>query len=84
MKFPIVLILSTTLLVGCNQSEPATESKPASAEKKQDASNRVTLTKENLEHVSIQTKEAQLGSLGITLKAAGRLGANLNKTAQME
>ena len=67
-------------LAACTKKEPAAEKKEA-AEKKDD--NIVTLTKENLEHVQIKTEEAALGSLENTLKAAGRVSENLNKTAKV-
>ena len=67
-------------LAACTKKEPAQEKKEA-AEKKDD--NIVTLTKENLEHVQIKTEAAALGSLENTLKAAGRVSENLNKTAKV-
>ena len=67
-------------LAACTKKEAAGEKKEA-AEKKDD--NIVTLTKENLEHVQIKTEAAALGSLENTLKAAGRVSENLNKTAKV-
>ena len=67
-------------LAACTKKEAAAEKKEA-AEKKDD--NIVTLTKENLEHVQIKTEAAALGSLENTLKAAGRVSENLNKTAKV-
>lgn len=67
-------------LAGCGQkAEPAAEAKP---EAKHDE-NIVTLTPENLKHVTLKTEPATLSSLGTTLKAAGRISANLNKTAKV-
>ena len=43
----------------------------------------VTLTKANLEHVQIKTEPVALGNLATTLKAAGRVSANANKTAKV-
>ena len=83
MKPFIAVFLLAALLAGCGQNEPATSAKPESVAERQPESNRVTLTKENLERVSIKTETAQLGSMGMTLKAAGRISANLNKTAQV-
>ena len=68
-------------LAACTKKEAAGEKKEEKAEKKDD--NIVTLTKENLEHVQIKTEDAALGSLENTLKAAGRVSENLNKTAKV-
>jgi multidrug efflux pump subunit AcrA (membrane-fusion protein) len=67
-------------LAACTKKEAAEEKKEA-GEKKGD--NIVTLTKENLEHVQIKTEPAALGSLENTLKAAGRVSENMNKTAKV-
>jgi len=61
--------------------KPAQEEKAEHAEKKDE--NIVTLTKENLAHVEIKTEPAAIGALEITLKAAGRVSENLNKTAKV-
>ena len=45
--------------------------------------NIVTLTKANLEHVEIKTEPVARGSLSTTLRAPGRVSANLNKTAKV-
>ena len=45
--------------------------------------NIVTLTKENLQHVEIKAEPVTLGSIDMTLKAAGRVSANMNKTAKV-
>lgn len=45
--------------------------------------NIVALTKENLEHVEIKTQLVKLGDLETTLKAAGRVSNNVNKTAKV-
>ena len=71
-------------LSGCGKTE---SSKPA-AEAKADAKtkheeNIVTLTKENLERVTIKTEPVARGSLEMTLKAVGRVSENLNKTAKV-
>ena len=68
-------------LAGCTKKEAAGEKKEEAGEKKDDGI--VTLTKENLEHVQIKTEPAALGSLENTLKAAGRVSENLNKTAKV-
>lgn len=67
-------------LAGCGQkAEPAAAAKPEA--KHED--NIVTLTPENLRHVALKIGPATLSSLGTTLKAAGRISANLNKTAKV-
>lgn len=84
MSHRIISLFTVALLAiglaGCGQkAEPAAETKP---EAKHD-DNIVTLTPENLKHVSLKTEPATLSSLGTTLKAAGRISANLNKTAKV-
>ena len=81
MKQTISLILLTALglLTSCSQPEETSEAKPETAP---DA-NLVTLTQENLAHIELKTETAQLGSLGLTLKAAGRVTANANETAKV-
>lgn len=80
MKKLITFALLAAALTGCGQkAEPATEAKQ---EAKHDE-NIVTLTPENLKHVTLKTEPATLSSLGTTLKAAGRISANLNKTAKV-
>jgi multidrug efflux pump subunit AcrA (membrane-fusion protein) len=71
------------VVAGCGQkTEPANTPTDAAPEAAR-AANRVTLTPENLQHVELKTEPAQLGNLGMTVRAAGRLSANLNKTAQV-
>lgn len=88
MKYIVVvpLLLLAAALAGCGRKE-AVEAKPdAKAETKSEAThaqNIITLTKENLEHVELKIEPAALGNLGMTLKAAGRVSANLNKTAKV-
>lgn len=67
-------------LAGCTKKEAA-EEKKEKAETKDE--NIVTLTKENLENTKIDVQPAALGSLEMMLKAAGRVGENLNKTAKV-
>ena len=75
--------LLAAALAGCGKKDVAGESAPESkTETKRDA-NIVTLTKENLEHIEIKTEPAALGNLNMTLKAAGRVSFNLNKTAKI-
>ena len=82
MKKLTTSLLLAVALTGCSKKEETTETKPEAAEAKR-AENMVTLTKENLQNVTLKTEAAQLGSLDMTLKAAGRVSANLNKTAKV-
>lgn len=66
------------LLAGCGKNEATEESEATKHEQ-----NVVTLTKEQLEHVEIKTEPIALGSIETTLKAAGRVSENLNKTAKV-
>ena len=68
-------------LAACTKKQAAEEKKEEKTEKKDE--NLVTLTKENLEHTKIEAQTAALGSLEVTLKAAGRVSENLNKTAKV-
>jgi multidrug efflux pump subunit AcrA (membrane-fusion protein) len=84
MSHRIISLFTVALLAGgltgCGQKvEPVAEPK---AESKHDE-NIVTLTPENLKHVALKIEPATLSSLGTTLKAAGRISANLNKTAKV-
>jgi multidrug efflux pump subunit AcrA (membrane-fusion protein) len=87
MKFPMKELIAVTLLAailaGCGKKESPAEAKPEAASEAKHDENIVTLTKENLQHITITTEPAALGSLGMTLKAAGRVSANLNKTARI-
>ena len=69
-------------LTGCGKKETVAE-KPATETATKHEDNIVTLTKENLAHVSIKTEAVARGSLDLTLKAVGRIGENLNKTAKV-
>lgn len=70
-------------LAGCAKQEAATETKPEAAPEARHDENIVTLTQENLKNVTLKTEPAELSNLGMTLKAAGRISANLNKTAKV-
>lgn len=83
MKKLITLTMLAAALAGCGKKEAAVEAKPESKSETKPDENIVTLTKENLAHIELKTEAAQLGSLGMTLKAAGRVSANLNKTAKV-
>lgn len=83
MKHSIPLLFITATLTigfaGCGQkAEPATEAQPSSGPE----GNVVTLTPENLKHIELKIERAELDNLGMTLKAAGRISANLNQTAK--
>jgi len=76
-KFAIVSLVLWTALSGC--ARKVEEEKPnAKADE-----NIVTLTKANLEHVEIKTEPVARGTLSTTLRAPGRVSANLNKTAKV-
>jgi multidrug efflux pump subunit AcrA (membrane-fusion protein) len=79
-KTQIAITLTIVLaLVGCSKHDRA--EKPEHAEKHEE--NVVRLTKENLEHVEIKAELVALGSIDTTIKAAGRVSENLNKTAKV-
>ena len=86
MNFPMkkltTCLLLAVALTGCGKKEEATETKPEATEAKR-VENIVMLTKENLANVTLKTEPAKQASLGRTLKAAGRVSANLNKTAKV-
>jgi cobalt-zinc-cadmium efflux system membrane fusion protein len=73
----IVSLVLCTALSGCGRKHE--EEKPNA---KVDE-NIVTLTKANLEHVEIKTEPVARGTLSTTLRAPGRVSANLNKTAKV-
>ncbi len=68
-------------LNGCGKKEAA--EKPAAEAKTKHEENIVILTKENLARVAIKNETVTRGSLDMTLKAVGRVGENLNKTAKV-
>lgn len=78
--YPLIALCAAVLLAGCGKKDTAEES-PAPEEAHEE--NVVTLTAKNLAHVEIKTEPVKLGSLETTLKAAGRLSENLNKTAKV-
>ncbi|MBA2743382.1 MAG: efflux RND transporter periplasmic adaptor subunit [Chthoniobacterales bacterium] len=75
----LLLALAFAAAVGCSKHETAERAEPA--EKHEE--NIVTLTKENLDHIEIKTEPVALGNLDTTIKAAGRVSENLNKTAKL-
>ena len=82
MKNPTLCLLLAVSVAGCGKNAELPAAKPEATEVKRDE-NIITLTKENLQHITLKTESAQLGSLGMTLKAAGRVSANQNKTAKV-
>ena len=66
-----------TVLAACSKKE-LSEEKPNKHEE-----NIVTLTKASLEHVELKTEPVRIASLETTLKAAGRVTENANKTAKV-
>ena len=74
----IALILG--VFASCSKKEGVAQEEPAKAKQNE---NVITLTKENLDHVAIKTEPAALGDLEVTLKAAGRVSENMNKTAKV-
>ena len=81
-KLSTVLLLAVAL-AGCGKNEATADLKPAAAPEAKRDENMVTLTPENLKNVTLKTEPAQLSNLGMTLKAVGRISANLNKTAKV-
>ncbi|HVZ64186.1 MAG TPA: efflux RND transporter periplasmic adaptor subunit [Opitutaceae bacterium] len=84
MKSLILRSTAALLLValsGCGKKEAA--EKPAVEAKTKHEENVVTLTKENLARVAVKNEIVARGSLDMTLKAVGRIGENLNKTAKV-
>jgi multidrug efflux pump subunit AcrA (membrane-fusion protein) len=69
------------VLVGCEKKETVAKEEERTKPKQDEGI--VTLTKENLELVTIRTEPALKGSLQMTLRAAGRVSDNLNKTAKV-
>lgn len=75
-------VLALCALPACSKKAALAEKEKPKTEEKRDE-NVVTLTPGNLEHVRIETETASLGNLETTLKAAGRVGENANKTAKV-
>lgn len=83
IKYIFIVPMLAAALVGCGKKEAAVEAKAENKPEAAHEQNIVTLTKENLEHITLNVEPATLGNLGMTLKAAGRVSANLNKTAKV-
>ena len=79
-RFTLAFALVALALTGCTKKEAPAE-KDKAEEKRDDRF--VTLTKEQLENVEIKTEVAATGDLDVTLKAAGRVSPNMNKTAKV-
>ncbi|MEI9895376.1 MAG: efflux RND transporter periplasmic adaptor subunit [Chthoniobacter sp.] len=79
-KSILVFAVAAFALVGCTK-------KPGEAEQEkpteQHDDQTVTLIKEQLAHVELKTEIATTGDIDITLKAAGRVSPNMNKTAKV-
>jgi len=73
-----IFTLILCVFAGCNKKAAEETTAPEKREE-----NIVTLTKENLEHVVIKAEPVAIGNIEMTLKAAGRLTANQNKTAKV-
>ena len=73
-----IFTLILCVFAGCNKKAAEETTAPEKREE-----NIVTLTKENLEHVVIKAEPVAFGNIEMTLKAAGRLTANQNKTAKV-
>lgn len=79
-RFTLALALAALTLAGCTKKEAEPEKEKA-VEKHDDKT--VTLTKEQREHTTIKIEPVEIGNLDITLKAAGRVSPNMNKTAKV-
>jgi multidrug efflux pump subunit AcrA (membrane-fusion protein) len=79
--FLITLGLLLLALSGCGKKEAVEKPVAETPAKRED--NVVTLTKENLSRIAVKTEVVARGDLDLTLKAVGRVGENLNKTAKV-
>jgi multidrug efflux pump subunit AcrA (membrane-fusion protein) len=75
----LIALASLGVLAGCSKPEAEPAARPEEAHEQ----NIVTLTKANLEHMTLNVEPVTMGNLGMTLKAAGRVSANLNMTAKV-
>jgi len=73
----VPILVLAAVLIGCSKKHEEEEPHAKADE------SIITLTKANLEHVEITTEPVALGNLATTLKAAGRVSANANKTAKV-
>src|SRR5262245_9079736 len=74
----VSIAIAAMLLTSCGKKEASEESEATNH-----GENVVTLTKEQLQHAEIKTEPVELGSIETTLKAAGRVSENVNKTAKI-
>ena len=80
----IIFSLSVcALLLGCQKTEQPVDQKADNRATESREENVVTLNNENRKHMDLQTEIAQVGILARTLKAVGRVSANMNKTAKV-
>lgn len=70
-------------LVGCDKKADTSSAAEEAETETGHESEVVTLTPENLQYVKIGTEKVEMGSLDMTLKAAGRVTENMNKTARV-
>jgi len=82
MSLAICTAFTFAALPSCSTKETASSDAEKATEQKHDE-NIVTLTRANLAHVEIKTEVAKLGNLETTLKTAGRVSENMNKTAKV-
>lgn len=83
MKSLTAWLLLAAALAGCGKNDEAAPVPTEAAPEAKHEDNLVTLTKEQLANVKLKSEPARLASLGMTLKAAGRISANLNQTAKV-
>jgi cobalt-zinc-cadmium efflux system membrane fusion protein len=81
--FKFLKLLLISALVGCGKGQQAVEESEVGHDDSGRDNGVVTLSQENLQHVEIGTEPASLGVLETTLKAAGRVTENMNKTAHV-
>ena len=82
MSLAICTAFTFAALPSCSTKETVSSDAEKATEQKHDE-NIVTLTRANLAHVEIKTEVAKLGNLETTLKTAGRVSENMNKTAKV-
>ncbi|MEO7166499.1 MAG: efflux RND transporter periplasmic adaptor subunit [Chthoniobacterales bacterium] len=75
--------LAFLTLAACGKKETSAEKSETEAPAGKHDDNVVTLTAKNLEHIDLKIEPVTLGSIGKTLKAAGAVSANMNKTAKI-
>ncbi len=81
MKTRIVMAAFAVIsFTGCTKKEVDARKEEAAGQHEE---NIVALTKENLLHVEVKVEPAALDSIETTLKAAGRVSRNMNKTAKV-